>query len=197
MLPAGLRFVIRGLPRAVSHSALTLDAPPCKPRARGTRDCHQDAGRKGACAQKAAPTEGMALHTSTPCPEPDAPGAGLRKRPGSASQGVSRPWASLPRECRCLCQGPTLEGIPLPPTPSTDRTGAGGQRERAKGVQEGCLEERARNSPQEGRGWAWWVGCCSSAAGSRPQGSADSWPFWRQQWPAFKFQLSQPEWPRA
>ena len=118
MLPAGLRFVIWGFPRAIPHTALTLDGPPCKPRAWGTRDCHQDAGRKGACALKAAPTEGMTLHTSTLCPEPDAPGTGSRKRPGSASQGVSSPWASLPRESRCLHQGPILEGTPLPPPPA-------------------------------------------------------------------------------
>lgn len=48
-----------------------------------------------------------------------------------------------------------------------------------------------------GEGLACLIGRCAVQAWSSPQGSADSWLFWGQQWPAFKFQLSRPEWPRA
>lgn len=67
------------------------------------RDCHQGASQKGACAQKSALTESTALHNSTPCPGAEEE-AGL-----GASRGDNSPWARLPGECRCLCQGPALE----------------------------------------------------------------------------------------
>lgn len=63
------------------------------------------------------------------------------------------------------------------------------------GVQEGCLEEGAGGEATRQKGLACSIGCPLVQAWSSPQGSTDSWPFWGQQWPAFKFQLSQPEWP--
>lgn len=53
-------------------------------------------------------------------------------------------------------------GGPAVPHPRTDRIGAGRQAERARGVQEGCLEERVRKRATGEKGLAGSVGCCSS-----------------------------------
>ena len=77
----------------------------------------------------------------------------------------------------------------------TERTRAQQAGARAGGVQEGCLEEGARGKAGRAGGAGCPTGPALVLAWSSPQGNPDSWPFWEQQWPAFKFQLSQPEWP--
>lgn len=127
--------------------------------------------------------------TQTPAPNPQSPGAlvcGPRKVGLLFAEGPQQ----VPQGSGGHDQVPGLAG-----TLRTDRTRVWWAGAQAGGGWEGCLEEGAK-----GKGWQGGRGCCPTGpalvlAWSSPQGSPDSWPFWGQQWPAFKFQLSRPEWP--